>query len=72
MRWKVISITSVLPVLCSIGAAFDGDVGGEEAQKELQKLQVPGSWSQESGTEKRWQMSTSSRVESLTRELKWR
>jgi uncharacterized protein (TIGR03067 family) len=47
MRWKVISITSVLPVLCWIGAAFGGGVGGEEAQKELQKLQ--GTWIMVSG-----------------------
>jgi uncharacterized protein (TIGR03067 family) len=41
MRWKIISIAAAL-LLGSIGPSFTAGVGGEDAQKELRKLQ--GTW----------------------------
>ncbi len=46
MRWKIISIAAAL-LLGSIGPSFTAGVGGEDAQKELQKLQ--GTWVMVSG-----------------------
>jgi uncharacterized protein (TIGR03067 family) len=45
MRWKMISIAALL--LGSIGPSFTAGAGGEDAQKELQKLQ--GTWVMVSG-----------------------
>ena len=47
MRWKIISIAAALFLLGSIGSPFAAGVGGEDAQKELQKLQ--GTWVMVSG-----------------------
>jgi len=47
MRWKIISIAVALLLLGSIGPSFTAGVGGEDAQKELQKLQ--GTWVMVSG-----------------------
>jgi uncharacterized protein (TIGR03067 family) len=46
MRWKIISIAAAL-LLGSIGPSFTAGVGGEDAQKELKKLQ--GTWVMVSG-----------------------
>jgi len=46
MRWKIISIAAAL-LLGSIGPSFTAGGGGEDAQKELQKLQ--GTWVMVSG-----------------------
>jgi uncharacterized protein (TIGR03067 family) len=42
MRWKITSIAAVILLLGSIGSLLAADLGGEEAKKELQKLQ--GTW----------------------------
>jgi hypothetical protein len=66
----IISITAVLSVLSSIGAAFGAGVGGEDAEKELQRLQ--GNWVMVSG-ERDGQKVTDEHVKrSSTREPRWR
>jgi uncharacterized protein (TIGR03067 family) len=47
MRWKMTSIAAALLLLGSIGSLFAAEVGGEDAKKELQKLQ--GTWVMVSG-----------------------
>ena len=47
MRWKITLIAAALLLLGSIGSPFAAEVGGEDAKKELQKLQ--GTWVMVSG-----------------------
>jgi uncharacterized protein (TIGR03067 family) len=47
MRWKITSIAAALLLLGSIGFPFAAGMGGEDGQKELQKLQ--GAWVMLSG-----------------------
>ncbi|HTY25951.1 MAG TPA: TIGR03067 domain-containing protein [Desulfomonilaceae bacterium] len=47
MRWKIASIGAAFLLLWSVGFALAADVGGADAQKELQKLQ--GTWIMVSG-----------------------
>jgi uncharacterized protein (TIGR03067 family) len=47
MRWKIALIATALMLLGSIGSPFAAEVGGEDAKKELKKLQ--GTWVMVSG-----------------------
>lgn len=47
MRWKITLIAAAVLFLGSIGSPFAADMGGADAQKELQKLQ--GTWVMVSG-----------------------
>ena len=47
MRWKITPIAAAILLLGSIGSPFAAEVGGEDAKKELQKLQ--GTWVMVSG-----------------------
>jgi uncharacterized protein (TIGR03067 family) len=47
MRWKTTLIAAAFLLLWSIGSSFAADIGGEDAKKELQKLQ--GTWVMVSG-----------------------
>lgn len=47
MRWKIVLVAAALALLCSIASLPAAEVGGSEAEKELQKLQ--GTWVMVSG-----------------------
>jgi uncharacterized protein (TIGR03067 family) len=47
MRWKITLIAAAILLLGSIGSPFAAEVGGEDAKKELKKLQ--GTWVMVSG-----------------------